>query len=570
MANESQIKVDLQAQVDEAQVRNELKKLQDIVSKSGKAAIGETVSDAKIKSVRKDADAVETAENKKVRSVKKTTSALNEQLIAWRKLGASVEAGLKVTFSDKKTNTSAMSPERQAQLAQLKSQRAQGLRGYNAQEFFRNQPAAPPASSMSAERQAELNLLKSQRAQGLRGYNAQEFFRNQPTGTSTQSGLATRPNLNPPTPPAPARPATRPAAPSATPPVIGALPTAGRGAAASAMNRGMVGAAIGAAGGGAVTGAIGGLLMAAGPAAIAIAAVTAAVVAMKAAIQKVIEAFNRAASLYAKSITSGVGVGMAQKKGQLASTLGVSEDEIFQFGAAIQYLNEKIEVSSKVLASNVSSLSAVAWESRALGDSIDALWSELASGMAGPIQDAVAGIRLFIDTLLQTDVIKGIGVALGAVFTILEKTMELLMIGVNVIILSFQALADGLTWLAVQVNNFLASISGGLLATEIDDSGLFEGTKKGFEGLTKQVDNFWSGASNKKVPEPQAQMKQMPASSWEKMGLVIGGGGGTNYAQQTAKNTEKSNSLLGKIANALANPKNSGDKLSFTSVPSTP
>jgi hypothetical protein len=159
---------------------------------------------------------------------------------------------------------------------------------------------------------------------------------------------------------------------------------------------------------------------------------------------------------------------------------------------------------------------------------------------------------------------------LGAVFTILEKTMELLMIGVNVIILAFQALADGLTWVAVQVNNFLASISGGLLATEIDDSGLFEGTKKGFEGLTKQVDNFWNGASNKKVPEPQAQMKQMPASSWEKMGLVIGGGGGTNYAQQTAKNTGKSNSLLEKIANALANPKNSGDKLSFTSVPSTP
>ena len=109
-----------------------------------------------------------------------------------------------------------------------------------------------------------------------------------------------------------------------------------------------------------------------------------------------------------------------------------------------------------------------------------------------------------------------------------------------------------------------------MLATEIDDSTLFEGTKKGFEGLTKQIDNFWNGASNKKAPEPQAQMKQMPASSWEKMGLVIGGGGGTNYAQQTAKNTEKSNSLLGKIANALANPKNSGDKLSFTAVPSTP
>jgi hypothetical protein len=44
------------------------------------------------------------------------------------------------------------------------------------------------------------------------------------------------------------------------------------------------------------------------------------------------------------------------------------------------------------------------------------------------------------------------------------------------------------------------------------------------------------GDSDSSMPSPQAWMKQLPASHWEKMGLVTMGGG-QNYAKDTAKNT---------------------------------
>jgi hypothetical protein len=40
------------------------------------------------------------------------------------------------------------------------------------------------------------------------------------------------------------------------------------------------------------------------------------------------------------------------------------------------------------------------------------------------------------------------------------------------------------------------------------------------------------------MPSPQAWMKQLPASHWEKMGLVTMGSS-QNYAKDTAKNTRE-------------------------------
>jgi hypothetical protein len=51
-----------------------------------------------------------------------------------------------------------------------------------------------------------------------------------------------------------------------------------------------------------------------------------------------------------------------------------------------------------------------------------------------------------------------------------------------------------------------------------------------------------------KIPPLLSTMKQLPASSWEHMGLVIGSGGG-NPAQTTAHNTTKMVKLLGQIVN---------------------
>ena len=52
------------------------------------------------------------------------------------------------------------------------------------------------------------------------------------------------------------------------------------------------------------------------------------------------------------------------------------------------------------------------------------------------------------------------------------------------------------------------------------------------------------------MPKPQAWMKQMPASTWEHMGLQVGGGGGTDYNRQTAMNTKETNSHLKELIKA--------------------
>lgn len=54
------------------------------------------------------------------------------------------------------------------------------------------------------------------------------------------------------------------------------------------------------------------------------------------------------------------------------------------------------------------------------------------------------------------------------------------------------------------------------------------------------------------MPGPQAYMKQLPVSSWERMGLVIGGMGGANPAVETARNTRATVTELKGLRKAFA------------------
>ena len=73
--------------------------------------------------------------------------------------------------------------------------------------------------------------------------------------------------------------------------------------------------------------------------------------------------------------------------------------------------------------------------------------------------------------------------------------------------------------------------------------------------------------SEPNLQPPRAFMKQMPASNWERMGLVIGGGGGTNYNQQTAKNTGTMTKTLEQILRAFTASK---AHYNAQGLPSTP
>lgn len=130
------------------------------------------------------------------------------------------------------------------------------------------------------------------------------------------------------------------------------------------------------------------------------------------------------------------------------------------------------------------------------------------------------------------------------------------MVAVSGLALIFQGLADTLTWVMVKINNLIAKIPGAgkLGFTHVDDKNAFSGSSKIVAGIVKQFEN---NNPFKKVnaPSPTAFMKQMPASQWEKMGLQIGGSGGTNYAMQTAKHTARATTVLEKILQATNSQK---------------
>jgi hypothetical protein len=201
---------------------------------------------------------------------------------------------------------------------------------------------------------------------------------------------------------------------------------------------------------------------------------------------------------------SGMGIGMTVKRNMLANILGVSENDIFQFGRQIQALNGQLEIAQQITAKTNPALATMGIECKVLEANLSALQAEIASMVAPEI----VGFTVLLSKLTAglTTVLDG--------FESLIKGM-------------LNAMADALAKIT------FGFALGSIIATLRVAAG---------EIGKKTIAN---------VGKPQAYMKQMPASAWEKMGLIVGAGGGTNYGQQTANNTKPVPSLLKTIASAL-------------------
>lgn len=189
--------------------------------------------------------------------------------------------------------------------------------------------------------------------------------------------------------------------------------------------------------------------------------------ALVAVIKETAKAYENARQLYAKALTSGLGLNFTVKRGMLAEIIGVSDTEVIKFGAAMKYLNDQIEFSSYVLARTAPNLASVSWEFKVLQKNISAFFAELAN-IAAP------SLRKFAMEL--SELVRGATV--GA--ALLNKAWN-----------SFK-------WLIPE-------------ETEIS--------------LLREAYDKLVGIKDKgAAPNPSAWMKQLPASSWEKMGLVVSGG----------------------------------------------
>lgn len=202
------------------------------------------------------------------------------------------------------------------------------------------------------------------------------------------------------------------------------------------------------------------------------------------AIRQTAAAYDDARKLYAHSLLSGLGLQFTANRQNLADVLGVSEKEVFQFGAAVAFIGPKLKFASDVMARTAPNLTSVSYEFEILKKNLGAMFAVLANDAAPALRKFVDGLNVLIESLTRFFEKNKIGIALEAIFE-------------------------------------------GMIGSKVADIIASKGKDIG------------------PAPTPQGFMKQLPASALERMGLVVGGfGGGGDSAQRTAKATEKSAKLL--------------------------
>lgn len=261
------------------------------------------------------------------------------------------------------------------------------------------------------------------------------------------------------------------------------------------------------------------------------------------AINGVINAFENARKVYGKSLTSGLGVKMTTKMGVLSQVLGVSEQDVLKFGAAIAFINPKIEEITKMFEDTNAVLAETGMNIAILKLKFEAVSAVIASRMNTTIDSFIAGMSALLDVFKDSEIFQ-------AVVVILTKAIQLIGIVASGIELVFGIFTDSIQNLLVFVNNLLLKIpflANKLGIVKMDYVGL-EKTEKKSGPIMKQWAALFGqdDKSKEKLPGVQSSMKQIAASSWEKMGLVIGGRGNT-----TNELIRQSNKHLSTIAAAV-------------------
>ena len=226
----------------------------------------------------------------------------------------------------------------------------------------------------------------------------------------------------------------------------------------------------------------GGAALAAGGTVGVLLSVGLAIKALSKVMHESIAAYRDAPKLYAKAMTSGLGLKFVTKRTMLADIMGVSEQEVIKYGYAFQYLNPKIEWASAIMAKTNTNLTSVDWSFKIVGNDMKAMFATIAN-------DAAPAMRKFLDGL----------------HNVIEDVTE---------------------W----YNKHKEQVA---LQTKV-----FGWTMMPLQMLSLKYFSS-KGTDTGPAPQPLSFMKQLPASSWEKMGLVIGGAsGGQNPATQTAHHTK--------------------------------
>ena len=227
---------------------------------------------------------------------------------------------------------------------------------------------------------------------------------------------------------------------------------------------------------------IGGAAMATGALVGGATALGIAFTALKKTVEGAGDAIKKGFNLYTGAAQAGLNTGFYTQRQTAANVLGIqgNPNQVFMFGKAVQYVMERTSQANKILSQTARPLAGVEMNFRILKLDMDALYASIAVKAAPALNNLINVMDLFVITATKMS---------GAV-QLLGRSA---------------------------ISAFIANhpILG---------------------GLAKMAGYAGSVMGKGGTPPMMPTMKQLPAATWEHMGLMIGGSG-NNPAAQTAKNT---------------------------------
>lgn len=259
---------------------------------------------------------------------------------------------------------------------------------------------------------------------------------------------------------------------------------------------------------------------------------------------------------YGSSLSKGMPLGYGIKTSMLASALGVGQNEVMQFGKQVEILNEKMKYSIAVFQETNRPLTMVGWNMKAMSASFHAIAAVFAKNLAPALNQFFEMMRNTLDAFSKSASLETIAYTIKVLFHLVNVMIGTASLITQAFDLITQAMVDGIQYFIRQVSNSIARMTGG----KIDETDVFTETKQKAELLAKTASQLFKrpGEDSATAPNPMAGMQRLAASSWEKMGLVLGNGG-VNHAQQTAANTKRMAGLMEKMVGILTRPGDSNE-----------
>lgn len=236
------------------------------------------------------------------------------------------------------------------------------------------------------------------------------------------------------------------------------------------------------------------------------------------AFRVLLRSMENAARNYAGAVTSGMPMGVAIEWGNIAKVLGVATHDAMLFGQAAVDIGNNLRIANQTMKETTPILTAMHWRWMEMKENIAALVAQFTATLA----PAITGFLQVLNAQLKTELIYGFVKALGE----LANTL----LGLAVLLLKVEAtLQMALKGIAQMIADFV----NGIVNRKFD----FSKT----EAIGEAIKEMWRRQSLEAPVAPAMARRGMGMgfSAWERMGLVIGRGPGTNYAAQTARATER-------------------------------